>query len=163
MLRKPTAEYKWGVVLVHQEFQLCRLFPVSGIVPSTPQHQSGGKHRPDSGQGLQNPKRVSEAPLPAINSLEFTLALYIITRSSQLFRALMQTICRAACSPSPASSCFLIGSCRMGNRGLRGEKQQTDLLSTKQNSKHFSCILGFSRSSRLFKKNTWPKLSICLT
>lgn len=57
-------------------------------------------------EGLQGPPSVSEAPLSAINSLEFTLALYIITRLFTAIQGLMQTMCRAACLPSPASRVF---------------------------------------------------------
>lgn len=58
-----------------------------------------------------------------------------------------------SCPPAqPPPAALRLAPCRMGNRGLRGEKQQTDLLSTKQNSKHFSCILGFPGNGRLFKK-----------
>lgn len=66
----------------------------------------------------------------------------------------MQTTCRNwGCLQSLVNSCFLIGYCRMGNgRSQRGKKQQTYLLSTKQNSKQFSCIVGSSRSRKLFKK-----------
>lgn len=85
----------------------------------------------------------------------YTRALHHYPSRSQLFKALMQTTCRTG--PSPAAWAGWDGN------GRGGESQQTDLLSTKHNSTHFSCIVGSSRSSKLFKKNTWPKLSICLT
>lgn len=104
---------------------------------STLRLQSRGRHRPGPAKGSRALKSVSEAPLSAINSLEFTLALYIITRLFTAIQGLMQTICRAACLPSPASSGLLIGSCRMGNRGLRGEKTTNRSLVYKAELKTF--------------------------
>lgn len=65
----------------------------------------------------------------------------------------MQTTCRNQdCLQRLVNSSFLIGYCRMGNGRSQREKNNKHLLSTKQNSKHFSCIVGSSRSSKLFKK-----------
>ena len=38
------------------------------------------------------------------------------------------------------------------------EKQQTELLSAEPSSTHFSCIVGFSRSGKLFKKKYLPQI-----
>lgn len=56
----------------------------------------------------------------------------------------MQTTCRTGASPAAWAG--------WDGNGRGGENQQTHLLSTKHNSTHFSCIVGFSRSSKLFKK-----------
>lgn len=72
-----------GDVLMYQELQLCQLLPVCGICTPLRGSEAQG-NSPVSGKGLQDPTKVPETPLSAINSLEFTLALYII---AQLFTA----------------------------------------------------------------------------
>lgn len=64
---QPTPPPETGKGPLHQEFQLSQILGCLNLPHS--RLPSGGKHRPDSGKG-------SDAS-PAINSLEFTLALYI--------------------------------------------------------------------------------------
>lgn len=105
--------------------------------PSTQRLQDRGTHGPDSGKGLGHPKSVSEAPCPAINSLEFTLAPFSsLPGSSQLLRALMQTICRAACLPSPAAA--------LGLAPAGWERE----VSAGKNNKQISCLQ--SRTQNIF-------------
>lgn len=110
-----------------------------------PPAQREGRDDFNTWRGLKNTKRnFFSFPRCYQQFGIYTRALHHYPSRSQLFKALMQTTCRTG--PSPAAWAGWDGN----ERG--GENQQTDLLSTKHDSTHFSCIVGSSRSSKLFKK-----------
>lgn len=139
LLRKPTTKYKLGGGGTSPAPRILTMLASSCVwnSPSTQRLQDRGTHGPDSGKGLGHPKSVSEAPCPAINSLEFTLAPFSsLPGSSQLLRALMQTICRAACLPSPAAA--------LGLAPAGWERE----VSAGKNNKQISCLQ--SRTQNIF-------------
>lgn len=89
--QKARTKHAWGREMEgrgsHREFELCGALPASGKRPPRGGSQAGGRTGPDAGKGLGNPKSVSEAPLPAMGSLECTPAPSASSpRSSQLLR-----------------------------------------------------------------------------
>lgn len=114
---------------LHQEFQLCQILGCLNLPPLLAPKRRKTQARLWEGA----PERLSL--LSTVWNLHWPFTS--LPASSQLFRTLMQTVCRAACSPSPASSCLRIGSCRMGNRGLRGEKTTNRSLVYKAELKTF--------------------------
>lgn len=116
-------------VPLHQEFQLPQILGCLNLPPLP----APKRRKTQAGLWEGAPERLSL--LSTVWNLHWPFTS--LPASSQLFRALMQTVCRAACSPSPASSCLRIGSCRMGNRGLRGEKTTNRSLVYKAELKTF--------------------------
>lgn len=134
-LGKPTAKDTRGLDLGHGAFPLGQLLPCVNLppLPDPKWRKTQARLREGAPEPSAFPKRLSL--LSTVWNLHWPFTS--LPASSQLFRALMQTVCRAACSPSPTSSCFLIGSCRMGNRGLRGEKTTNRSLVYKAELKTF--------------------------
>lgn len=126
---KATTDRLGGEVPLHQEFQLCQILGCLNL-PPLPAPKWGKTQA-----GLWERDAECLSLLSTVWNLHWPFTS--LPASSQLFRALMQTVCRAACSPSPASSCLRIGSCRMGNRGLRGEKTTNRSLVYKAELKTF--------------------------
>jgi len=81
----------------------------------------------------------------------YTSALHHYPSRSQLFKALMQTTCRTRPSPRP----------RWAGRDGKSNKQSSCLQSPAPHI--FHALWASPEAASCLKKNTCPKLSICLT
>lgn len=121
-----------------------------------PPAQREGRDDFNTWRGLKNTKRnFFSFPRCYQQFGIYTRALHHYPSRSQLFKALMQTTCRTG--PSPAAWAGWDGNGREG----KTNKQISCLQSTTQHI--FHALWAPPEAASCLKKNTWPKLSICLT
>lgn len=148
--QKPHHKVPMGDVLLHQEFQLCRLLPGRGLCPPSAAPEWRTPKPAQLQEGARSPPSLRGAPPPAINSLEFTGA-FTSFWPCPAFQGLNANHMQRAHPPAPHASRLAPA----GRKRALGGEQHADL--------HARLCTRASLEPPAALTTAWPKLSICST